>query len=149
MLASEIKSTELPELKITEHNKTFFLDYLAEKQIGEKGECWKNICSGTYDYCLKEKTRITDKWLEPQKPFKFEYMMLARLQSDCDYYLGYGNRNPKHLWGITEASHIAEMKRLYELLPVKPEWLFMAEIEKYAREMIREEKEESTDEILT
>ena len=23
---------------------------------------------------------------------KFEYMMLDRLRSDCDYYLGYGNR---------------------------------------------------------
>lgn len=138
----------LPEFRITEHNKTFFLDSLAEKQIGEKGECWKNICSGTYDYCLKEKTLLIDKWLEPQKPYKHEYMMLARLQSDCDYYLGYGKRNPKYLWADNEAAHIGEMKRLYGLLPVKPEWLSMETIEKYAREMIREEKEEST-EILT
>lgn len=29
---------------------------------------------------------------------KFRYMLLSRMQSDCEYYLNYGNRNPKRLW---------------------------------------------------
>jgi len=48
----------IPKYKIIVHNGIFFLDYLAEKQDGEKGECWKNICSGTYDHCLNEKVKL-------------------------------------------------------------------------------------------
>jgi len=48
----------IPKFQIVEQNKTFFLDYLAENQDGEKGECWKNICSGTYDHCLNEKVKL-------------------------------------------------------------------------------------------
>ena len=28
----------------------------------------------------------------------FRYQLLDRLRMDCDYYLGYGNRNPRYLW---------------------------------------------------
>ena len=34
------------------------------------------------------------------KDIAFNYMMLSRLQLDCKYYLGYGNRNKKHLWVV-------------------------------------------------
>lgn len=33
---------------------------------------------------------------------KFRYMLLSRMQSDCEYYLNYGNRNPKRLWAGDE-----------------------------------------------
>ena len=28
-----------------------------------------------------------------RNPYEFQYMMLSRLQSDCEYFLGYGNRS--------------------------------------------------------
>lgn len=64
----------------------------------------------------------------------FNYMMLSRLQSDCDYYLGYGNR-ASHLWASDVDSHIKEMKRLWNNLPIKPEWLSMEQIEEYEKKM--------------
>lgn len=66
---------------------------------------------------------------------RHNYMMLGRLQSDCEYYLGYGNRNKKQLWAGDEQEHIDEMRRLYDSLPVKPEWLTKEQIDKYALEM--------------
>jgi hypothetical protein len=70
-----------------------------------------------------------------RKPNEFSYMMLGRLQSDNDYYLGYGNRNPKRLWAGSVDAQIAEMKRLWNLLEVKPEWLTMEQIEDYEKQM--------------
>mgnify|MGYP000119775375 FL=1 len=37
---------------------------------------------------------------------KSEYMLLGRLQMDCNYYLGAGNRNSKHLWAGTPKEQI-------------------------------------------
>lgn len=67
---------------------------------------------------------------------QFEYMMLGRLQSDCDYFLGYGNRFTGNLWADTVEGHIAEMKRLWNLLTVKPQWLSMEKIEDYEAKML-------------
>lgn len=72
-----------------------------------------------------------------QKFFSFEYRMLSRLQQDCEYFLGYGNRCEKHLWADTAKEHIEEMKKLYKLLPVEPEWISMDDIEKYEKEMLK------------
>lgn len=68
---------------------------------------------------------------------KFNYMMLGRLQSDCDYYLGFGNRHEKHLWAGSVDGQIKEMKRLWNSFPKdkKPEWLTMEQILKYEKEM--------------
>ena len=33
-----------------------------------------------------------------QRDARFRYMLLARMQSDCEYYLDYGGRDPKRLW---------------------------------------------------
>lgn len=62
-------------------------------------------------------------------------MMLSRLQMDCEYYLGNGNRHPKHLWAGNEDRQIAEMKRLYRALIVKPKWISMKDIKGYERGM--------------
>jgi NAD(P)H-flavin reductase len=62
--------------------------------------------------------------------------MLSRLQSDCEYYLGYGNRTKKHLYYGDEKEHIEEMKKLYEKLPVKPEWLAFEKILEYEKLMV-------------
>jgi hypothetical protein len=67
---------------------------------------------------------------------RYEYMLLGRLQTDCDYYLGNGNRCARHLWALGEQQQIAKMKELYEGLPVKPEWLTWEQILDYERQMV-------------
>lgn len=69
---------------------------------------------------------------------KFNYMMLDRLRSDCDYYLGNGNRSERILRGENVNEHIKEMKRLWNNLKVKPEWLSMEDIEEYEKKMKNE-----------
>lgn len=69
---------------------------------------------------------------------KFRYMLLSRMQSDCNYYLGNGRRNAKHLWAENEADHIQNMKDLWNSFPenAKPEWLSMEDIREYEKKMI-------------
>ena len=68
---------------------------------------------------------------------KFNYMMLSRLQQDCDYYLGYGNRNEKYLWALNVDDHIKEMKKIYNDFSIdkKPEWLTYDDILEYEDKM--------------
>lgn len=63
----------------------------------------------------------------------FKYQMLSRLQMDCEYYLGYGNRNTKQLWALNEKEHLEIMKALYDSFPddEKPEWLTLDNIKEY------------------
>lgn len=68
----------------------------------------------------------------------FRYMLLSRLQSDCDYYLHYGGRHPKVLWAGDETRQIEFMTKLHESFGAgeKPEWLTMEQIRHYAAEML-------------
>lgn len=66
----------------------------------------------------------------------FGYQLLSRLKQDCEYYLGFGQRNKKHLWAQDETEQIQKMKELYAELPEKPEWITLADIEKYEAEMV-------------
>ena len=68
---------------------------------------------------------------------KFNYMLLSRLQRDCEYFLGHGNRSINHLWAITIDEHIKKMKDLYELLPEKPEWCTLEQILDYQLKMTK------------
>jgi hypothetical protein len=76
--------------------------------------------------------------IKAEKTHMHTYMMLARLQSDCNYYLGFGNRHEKHLWAGNVADHINEMKKLWNSLPAdaKPEWITMQQIEIYEKDML-------------
>lgn len=69
---------------------------------------------------------------------KFRYMLLSRLQNDCEYYLNYGNRFPGSLWAGNEQKQIEYMTRLHESFKddEKPQWLTMEEIKEYARKML-------------
>ena len=69
------------------------------------------------------------------KDNSFEYRMLGRLQSDCEYYLGFGGRCAKHLWAGSEKEQILEMMRIYSNLEEKPLWIDEERIAKYAEEM--------------
>ncbi|MEK4049916.1 LPD11 domain-containing protein [Bacillus sp. FSL K6-2839] len=68
----------------------------------------------------------------------FRYQLLSRLKSDCEYYLGYGNRNKRSLWAEDEKSQIKTMKELWESFSTdeKPEWLTWDNILEYENRMI-------------
>lgn len=67
---------------------------------------------------------------------RFNYMLLDRLKSDCEYYLIYGGINAKRsLWAQDEQAQIDKMRELYDLLPIKPEWLKREQIDEYAARM--------------
>lgn len=92
------------------------------------------------------KTKITLTFTEqgdenlPTESERFDYMMLSRLESDCKYYLGYGNRYKHHLYYHDEQKHIDEMKKLYNKFPAdkKPEWLTWSQILEYEKLMMVE-----------
>jgi hypothetical protein len=75
----------------------------------------------------------------------FNYKLLSRLATDCDYFLGAGNRSEKHLWAGNVADQISKMKELWNSFPedAKPEWLSMEDIEDYEQKMTGEEITES------
>ena len=71
-----------------------------------------------------------------ENPQEFEYRLLSRLKSDCDYYLGNGNRDAEHcLWAKNEQGQIDKMREIYNKLKEKPEWLSEEDINNYAKEM--------------
>jgi hypothetical protein len=74
------------------------------------------------------------------KEQKFNYQMLDRLKSDCEYFLGFGNRCKEHLYYHDEQKHIDKMKELYNSFSndEKPEWLTYEQILKYEEAMIRQ-----------
>ena len=45
---------------------------------------------------------------------EYQYMLLDRLKTDCEYFLGNGNRNEKHLWAGSVDAQIKEMKKNME-----------------------------------
>ena len=66
----------------------------------------------------------------------FRYQMLDRMKMDCEYFLGYGNRCEKYLWGGNVTTQIEYMKALWNSFTEKPEWLTMEQICEYEAEMI-------------
>ena len=67
--------------------------------------------------------------------FEFEYRQLSRLKSDCEYFLGAGQRHGKHLSEGGIEAQIAKMRELYDAVPDKPEWLTAEDIDRYEAEM--------------
>lgn len=77
--------------------------------------------------------------LDNPSDISFHYRMLDRLRSDCEYYLGNGNRYAGHLWvNGDEKGHIELMKALWHSFPAdgKPEWLPYEKILDYAKQMV-------------
>lgn len=75
---------------------------------------------------------------EAENPYKSQHQLLSRMKSDCEYYLGNGNRAEKYLSEGTPAAQIAEMRRIYDTLPEKPEWLTAEQIDNYEKQMVTE-----------
>ena len=130
----EIKPTvQSVEEENNEENKKDSEDYTVVQK--------ENIQTITAEETLTEEEIqkvLTDINSKPE----FGYMLLGRLENDVKYYLGYGGRHPKHLWGTTPEKHIGYMKLIYDNLSQKPEWLSFEQIEKYAEEMGVGKKEE-------
>lgn len=85
-----------------------------------------------------EITIVGDEHL-PSEDEKRRCMMLSRLQSDCEYYLGFGNRSDRHLYHTTPHEHIEEMKKLYDSFSEsqKPEWITLEDIKNYEAQMLQ------------
>lgn len=75
--------------------------------------------------------------LNEVKANEYKYQLLDRLRTDCDYYLGNGNRQDKYLWAGNVKDQIAKMKELYNSFSDKdkPEWISMEDIDNYEKEM--------------
>lgn len=71
------------------------------------------------------------------KDMKFRYMMLDRMRSDCEYYLGNGRLYGNHLWAGDEERQIEYMKAIWKSFPAdpKPEWLGYEDILIYEQRM--------------
>lgn len=69
------------------------------------------------------------------------YRLLNRLRIDCDYYLGEGNRQAKHLYTKDVRTHISAMKTLWNSFPEDqaPKWLSFEDILDYETQMTGEE----------
>lgn len=78
---------------------------------------------------------------------KFRSQLLGRLQSDCEYYLGFGNRSVNRLWANDVKDQIETMKSLHNSFEVneKPEWLTWEEILEYERKMLETTNDEEID----
>lgn len=76
---------------------------------------------------------------------KFRYSLLSRLKSDCDYFLGNGNRHDGHLWAKDVDKQIAKMKELHNSFAddEKPEWLTIDQIDDYEKRMKSNEEVKS------
>lgn len=118
----------------------------------ENGVLWKDVTLGNEtpelyscgnefdgepDSPIKNDLIIIYKSKYKENPNRFNYMMLDRLRSDCEYYLGNGDRNEKQLYYGDEAEHIKKMKELYNSFPdgEKPEWLTYNDILEYENRM--------------
>ncbi len=115
----------------------------------ENGRLWKDLSQDSENPELysssnniKSSLEIVYKSKYKKNPYEFEYMLLSRLQSDCEYYLGNGNRYAGHLWAKGEKEQIEKMKELYNTFPEgeKPEWLPFEKILEYEEKMVNSEK---------
>lgn len=120
---------------------------------------WKDISLGTYrqpslysvvdndvdgepDSPMRDDIKYTilplPKEMQISEEKKFQYMLLDRLRSDCDYYLGHGNRYPGNLWGKDEKDHLEHMKSIWNDFSEdeKPEWLTWEKLQEYEKEML-------------
>ena len=70
---------------------------------------------------------------EREKAFKFDYMMLSRMQMDCKYYKNADHYNHAHCQTAKEM--IESMKERWNKFPddLKPEWITWEEILEYEK----------------
>ena len=120
------------------------LGYDKEEQI----KLLKAIKSRLSDKLLNEEFNQSEiDFIFSSKDEKYPYMILSRLKSDCDYYLGAGNKADKHLWTLNPKDQIAYMRAIYDRLEEKPEWLTSEQIDEYEKKMVDNSLTESTSDV--
>lgn len=84
---------------------------------------------------------LSEYTFDPQ-PFQrsrdeYSYMMLARLQHDCEFYIRYGCQSVLVLYTHDPKEQIEYMKKIWQSLPAdgKPEWLTWEQILEYEKVM--------------
>lgn len=120
----EMKSTELADGE--EVNKFDLCVCVGNQFDGEPDTCMGNLKK--YQNC---KVNLIFEEKPASEQGRFKYMMLDRLRLDCSAHLGVSNRKIEDVKG-----HIAEMKKLWNSLLVKPEWLSYEEILNYEKLML-------------
>lgn len=70
---------------------------------------------------------------------KLAYQFLGRLKTDCNYYLGYGNKKKSVLWFGNTKNQITFMFYLWACFPAdgKPEWLTFGDLMQYEKEILK------------
>lgn len=99
----------------------------------------KPVMTVPADFLKNNEVILKQYGLDNPSDETFHYRMLDRLRSDCEYYLGNGNRYAGHLWvNGDEKGHIELMKALWNSFPAdgKPEWLPFGKILEYEKEMV-------------
>lgn len=96
-----------------------------------------NEFDGDPDSPIKKELTVVFKSKYEESPHRFNYMLLGRLQSDCEYFLGFGSRSESQLWAGNVKEQIEKMKELHDSFPAdqKPEWLTYEAILDYEKRM--------------
>lgn len=113
-------------------------DYDPEDEKAELAQRIENISARVKEYLNENEKRTLNELDEvlSGEP-RFRYQLLGRLQRDCEHYLGYGQRNDKHLWAGNVRDQIKYMKAIWNSFPEgeKPQWLSVEQIEGYEEKM--------------
>lgn len=137
--------------KMTPEQQKEFKQRLKDLQLLDDDE--SNLQSAIQSYrnhYIQEFENYTKKE-ENNTNLEYNYMLLDRLRSDCEYFLGYGNGSERHLWAGNIDDQIAKMKELYNSFTddQKPEWITMEDINNYEKEMkeLKKDKEKKAEDV--
>jgi len=99
----------------------------------------KDICGEPYDE-VKVPVYCENPFVRHAR--EKDYMMLGRLLSDCNYFLGNGNGYTGHLYYDEVDKHCDEMKKLYLSFSEKdkPEWIDLDIIENLRTKMLKKRR---------
>ena len=111
-----------------------------------------NICNGAFKDIIGEiygePCSQVKEPIECNEPFvrherETDYMMLARLRTDCNYFLGNGNGYNGHLYYKDVNTQCNKMLELYNSFKDedKPQWITVEQIEQYRKDMLAKKSE--------
>ena len=111
-----------------------------------------NICSGAFKDIIGEiygePCSQVKEPIECNEPFvrherETDYMMLDRLRTDCNYFLGNGNGYNGHLYYKDVNTQCNKMLELYNSFKDedKPQWITVEQIEQYRKDMLAKKGE--------
>lgn len=125
------------------------------------GKGFLNLYTGAYRYpeddnIYGEPYSYVEGEIKCDHPFtrctrEYDYQMLSRLKSDCDYFLGCGNGCEDSLYYKNIESQCEAMTKLLESFDdkQKPSWITIEQVEKYRKIMIEaSNRKRSEDENL-